>query len=302
MKVFERNIKVDKNGNMYFRYLDYLIFYEKEMRPHLYDDDDNEQEIHEGLTVAEFMNRHHDDSFADIVKQIVADKRLDTLQQELVAEGKQVCMFNLYVLCMYLVERNRERYVFLLKPTIGETPSELKNVTKITFTNEDGSKVESSSKTLIDKVLETMEANKEYSATHMEFLRLETWDKLTNNAIIQSCFVHDLSQFMNKYFDVKRKKGAIVSTKEVELIMYMMQLFGLSKVELTNKRYWQLMNTYKQIDNTLNIFSFPTANEGDHFSIVATFMPYSIWSKGKINWTKEETPKKDLNIGDYIQF
>lgn len=299
MKSFGQYTMVDENGSLHFNHLAYLMFYEEEVRPRVIAEDG--KEIYDGLTASEFMSEHGNDSLVDIIQKVCADKRLEILQDELSDEGKQVCMVNLYVLCMFLLERNRNLYVFLLKPTIGETLAELKDVTKITFTNKNGSKVESSSKMLITKILETMEANKDVGATNKECFRLVTWDKLTNNAILQSCFTHDLTVFMSKYFTVKRKKGAKVSTKEVELIMYMLKLFGLSKVELTNKRYWQLMNTYKRIKYSNDTNLFPTA-DGGYFELPATFMPYSLWSKGKINWTEDDASVNTVGVGDVIQF
>ena len=299
MDSFGQHIMVDDNGNAHFIIFDYLEFYDEKVRSRLTDEEG--REIYDGLTIDEFINGHCNDILEAITKKVITDKRLEKLQDELIDEGKQVCMINLYVLCMYLVERNRKHYVFLLKPTIGETLAELKNVVKVTFTNDDGTTVESSSKLLITKILEMMEANKEIYATNKEFMRLVTWDKLANNAIMQSCFVYDLSQFMNKYFSVKRKKDATVSTKEVELIMYLLKFFGLSKVELTNKRYWQLMNTYKRIKPNLDLCSFPTG-DGDHIEMPATFMPYSLWRKGKTNWTEDDVPNNCLKIGDTIKF
>lgn len=149
---------------------------------------------------------------------------------------------------MFLVERGKARYVFLLKPTIQETLSALGEVSKITFTHKDGTTVESSSETLIKEIRNALEANKECDAHTYQVEKIVTWDKVANNSVMQSYFVHDLSVFLNQYFPVKRKKDAQVSTKEVELILYLMKLFGLSKEELTNKRYWQLMNTYKRIN------------------------------------------------------
>ena len=100
---------------------------------------------------------------------------------------------------------------------------------------------------------------------------------------------------------MKRKKDAQVSTKEVELILYLMKLVDLSKEELTNKRYWQLMATYEKISHhTTDIGQFRI--NGTDRLIPLIFIPYEVWSKGKIDWTEENIPRLNCEEGDTIQF
>lgn len=210
-------------------------------------------------------------------------------------------MFNLYILAMFLVERGKTRYVFLLKPTIQETLSALNNVSKITFTNKDGSVVESNSDILIKEILDTLEANKECDINTCQVEKVMTWDKVANNSIMQSYFVHDLSVFLNKYFPVKRKKNALISTKEVELILYLMKLFGLSNFELTNKRYWQLMNTYERMDKRITDLGEFSIN-GKTVTMPLLFIPYSMWNNGKIDWIDRDLPRFNGEVGYSIKF
>lgn len=128
-----------------------------------------------------------------------------------------------------------------------------------------------------------------------------TWDKVTNNSIVQSYFVHDLSAFLHEYFPVKRKKDAQISTKEVELILYLMKLFGLSKEELTNKRYWQLMNTYERIDKRITDLGEFSIN-GKTVTMPLLFIPYSMWNNGKIDWIDKDLPRFNGEIGHTIKF
>lgn len=103
----------------------------------------------------------HKEGFLNVVTEVLQNKRLAKLQDELEAEGKQVCMFNLYILFMFLVERGKARYIFLLKPTIQETLSALGEVSKITFTHKDDTTVKSTSEVLIKEVRKALEANRE---------------------------------------------------------------------------------------------------------------------------------------------
>ena len=59
--------------------------------------------------------------------------------------------------------------------------------------------------------METLEANKESDAMNYEVEKVETWDKVSNNSIMQSYFVKDLTMFLHTYFHVKRKKNALIS-------------------------------------------------------------------------------------------
>ena len=242
MNVYSQHIITNPDNNTQELYpFHYLEFYEANIHP--YDEftiNERSERIYQGCTAQNFFQSHKD-GFQKIIPLILNDSKLSKLQNELESEGKQVCMFNLFILAMFLVMRGKSRYVFLLKPRIQETLSALNNVTKITFTNADGTTTESTSSTLIKAIMETLESQKTSDCKSYEIERIVSWDQLSNKSVLQSYFVHDLTVFLNRYFPMKRKKDAQVSTKEVELILYLMKLVDLSKEELTNKRYWQLM-------------------------------------------------------------
>ena len=92
-----------------------------------------------------------------------------------------------------------------------------------------------------------------------------------------------------------------ISTKEVELILYLMKLFGLSKEELTNKRYWQLMNTYERIDKRITDLGEFSIN-GKTVTMPLLFIPYSMWNNGKIDWIDKDLPRFNGEIGHTIKF
>lgn len=301
MKTYGQYFTTDENGIQVFNPFDYLDFYEANIHSYnIYKSEVDELKIYEGMTAEKFQEKHKDGYLA-LFQYVLKEERLSELQNELEAENKQVCMVNLCILSLFLLEKGRARYLFLMKPKISETLSALKNVSKISFTNEDGTTVESSSKVLIKTVMETLETKSKIDETDHEFEKLVTWDKLADKSVMQSYFVHDLAMFLNKYFPVKRKKDALVSTKEVELILYLMKLVGLSTVELTNKRYWQLMKIYETINRQPTNLSKFNIN-GKPVIIPTQYIPYSVWKNGKIDWTDDIIPETPIKEGDTIQF
>lgn len=286
MKTFAKYVR----GNELYPF-DYIEYYEANILNYV---EVKGKKLYEGITVNEFK-RKYEDGFLNIeqIKEILHNERLSTLQDELIAEDKPICIFNLYILCMYLVMKARTQYVLLLEPTIEDILE--KKISSITFNYEDGSSVESSK--LANEIKDIL-AN--YQDKTYKVKQLTTWDKVSNKALVNSYFVHDLAEFLHRYFPVKRKKDALISTKEVELILYMLKLMGLVPEEPTNKRFWHLMAYYKKvyvpIMKSLGTFHF---EEYDIYAQLAV-IPYKIWNTGKINW--ENIQPLEIKIGDTIQF
>ena len=301
MKTYGQYFITDENGLQVFNPFDYLAFYEANVHPYtILELEDKEHKIYEGITALEFQEMHKV-KFWDILQPVIEDKRLIQLQNELQKEGKQVCMFNMYILAKFLIERGKTRYVILLKPKISDILATLKGVSKISFKNEDGTIIKSESPKLIQIIMEAMEEKKDADQSNMEVEKVVTWNEVSNKSVMQSYFVNDLTYFLNKYFPVKRKKDALVSTKEVELILYLMKLVGLSTVELTNKRYWQLMKIYETINRQPTNLSKVNIN-GKPVIIPTQYIPYSVWKNGKIDWTDDIIPETTIKEGDTIQF
>lgn len=300
MKTYGQYFVTDENGIQVHNCFDYLDFYSTQIQPYniLYLDN-KKYKIYEGITADEFQLEYK--NFLELMELLLPDKKLSKLQDELEEEGKQVCMFNMYVLAKFLVERGKSRYVFLLKPKISDVLATLNGVSKISFTNGDGTIIKSASPKLIQVIMEALEEKKDADQSTFEVDKIVTWDKVSNKSVMQSYFVHDLAIFLNKYFPVKRKKDALISTKEVELILYLMHLVGLSTTILTNKRHWQLMSLYKQIKDQEQGYGKFNIDGKEHI-IPLTFIPYSIWNNGKIDWTVKELSELELKKGDTIKF
>lgn len=292
----------DAEGNQWYNNFNYVDYYCEHLLDYytFKDTDGKEVKIYNCITLKEFTAQFSkvNPDFDEIgfFQKIISEKRLDKLQTALESEGKRVCMFNMCILALYILEKAKCRYLVLLKPTVDDTLAELKDVKKITFTNEDGSKVESNLKGLIASMLNNAKGDEK---TKYEVDRVITWDKVSDNKLMQSLFVHDLSVFLNDYFKVKRKKDALVSTKEQELIRYLMYFFGLTPAVVTDSRYRQLMAYYKNIVmpnqdiHCLNIDGKPRYIKFD-------FINYQTWKSGKIDWTKYRP--FEINLGDTIQF
>lgn len=288
MKVFEENIK----GNEIYPF-NYLEYYNANIQGYM---ELEGTKIYDGITVDEFKH-HYSNGFLELgeINKLINDKRLEKLQEELLMEGKRVCVFNMYILCMYLVMKAKTHYVILLEPTVEDLIE--KDFTSITYNYDDGTSVKSTM--LIDKIKELLTQKKE---RNYKVEKVVTWDEISNKALVNSFFVHDLAEFLHGYFPVKRKKDALVSTKEVELILYMLKLMGLVPEEPTNKRFWQLLAYYDKVYLPINenFIISSVRDNGKDIAAVLCFIPYKIWSAGKIDWQNLQTIK--LDIGDSIQF
>lgn len=297
MKIYGEYCTMDEKGTIELDQFVFLKYFEENIQPS-YECDG--VMVYEGLRYNEFL-KYNQESLIHKFELIYNDKNLNKLQEELEEESKNVCMFNLCILSLFIYERGKNRCLLLMKPKIKEILSSLNDVSKITFTNKDGSTIESTSNILIDTILKTLKDKVDSDSTHHEVEKLVTWDEFADKSVLQSYFVHDLAIFLNKFFPVKRKKDALVSTKEVELILYLMKWVGLSKVELTNKRYWQLMNIYEKINKEpASIMTFDVDGKESKFSL--RFVPYSVWNKGKIDWTNDILPIFPFKKGDTFNF
>lgn len=301
MEVYAENLIKAENGGYTIDIIQYSEYFNKHLLDYITftNKDGEEVKLYDGISFEEFLQIYSNNGGIDELdfwQRIINDKKLSELQTDLVNEGKRVCMINMCYLCLYILMKAKNRYLVLLKPTVADTLAELKEVKKVTFTNEDGTKVESSLKGLIASMLNNAKGDEK---TKYEVDRVVTWDKVSDNKLMQSMFVYDLSIFLNDYFKVKRKKDALVSTKEQELIRYLMYFFELTPAVVTDSRYRQLMAYYKDVVmpnqdiNCINIDSKPRYIKFD-------FIDYQTWKSGKIDWTKYRP--FEIKLGDTIQF
>lgn len=238
--------------------------------------------VYEGLTLDQFY------SFCDLSGIVDFCNSEDTveLQVALEKEGKNVDMFNMYFLASYIYKVIMTKQFFLLKPQIKDILRELPEIKKITFSCDKTKKVVSNSSVLIKAVLETLK-EKEATDTSYEVEKVVHLDSISNNIILQSKFIDYLAHFMNQFFPGRRKKDALVSTTEQQLIMYLLNKCGLVYCQVTDSRYRQLKMYAKSAKTRSTFISYPD-EEGNYHLIDADFIKYEDWYKKKIDWTNPQ--------------
>lgn len=302
MKSYSQFVRTTEDGRSEIDTSVFLNFYSQNVQKYedLIMEDGTVHRSYEGLSLDNFIDGYARDnsieSEINFMKYIIDDEKLSELQSELETEDKQICMINISYLCKFLCEKAKSRNLVLLKPQIEDTLSELKRVKKVVFINEDGSKVESTSGKLISVVVAALEAQKDNRSFEVE--KWITWDSLADNKVMQSCFVYDLASFLHFYFPVKRKKDALVSTKEQELIRYLMFKFGLTSAVVTDSRYRQLLMYYKTLLPSKNYCTIKDKDGCGHMYKL-DFIQYSKWKTGKMDWTIDNT--FEIKLDDVFQ-
>lgn len=231
----------------------------------------------------------------EIFKKLGSDKKLDEIQDNLEKVGIQCCMVNMYYLCQYIKFLTRNRFFILLAPQIKDTLSEITELDSITFTNKDGSHTTTSSDKTKKIILDALKAKNnedEYTA-----IKLVSWDKIANNEIMQAIFVHELSAFLNSYFPIQRRKNAIVTAEEQELITYFLYLLGLSPAKVTASRFRQLKNIFSKINFANSVLNFPNVG-----AIEVDFIKYENWKNGRLDFTSKNLEMVTIKEGDTMQF
>lgn len=212
------------------------------------------EKVFEGLTYDDFLiqwNKNVEKNVNEIIKFMgikkenkKEEKRFNQLtiyQKELSAIGIDLDFANLYFLCYFIMKVIKFGYLALLKPTPKETIDLIKSITKISFTNEDGSIVETSYKEIINPIKNALDLITEADDTTYEVEKLVSIEEITNQEIFQTKFVGYLSTFLREYFpNAIRRKNSYIVPLEQTLVMYMLSYFGLGNEGLSLERYRQL--------------------------------------------------------------
>ena len=174
----------------------------------------------------------------------VKDDDLDALHKEIKKNGMNLCPFNFYNLCQYILTIIREQYIILLKPNISETLTELSDVISLTFTNADGRKAETNNIELIRNVMANIDVSGDRCYIADRIVRV---DMITDKILIQSSFTYLVALFLKEYFKdyPRRANCCMVSAIEQKLILYMLYFFGLAPAPLTDSRFRQLIAYFK---------------------------------------------------------
>lgn len=218
------------------------------------------------------------------------DDTLDALHKRITANGMKLCPLNFFTLCQYVLSLIKEQYLGLLKPTISDTLTELKDVQSIAFTNADGTVVNTSNTNFIKMLLDNVKADIDAKYEVEKIVRI---DNITDKVIIQSSFTYYIALFLKEYFKdyPRRSNCCMVSAIEQKLILYMLYFFGLAPAPLTDSRFRQLIGFFKDHRTSINYSNFPEIG-----FVPISFIKYADWKDGNINLGKLQP----LNVGDNI--
>lgn len=264
----------------------YASFFADHIQPHL-EYDDKGSWVYDGLSYDEFAIRwdKDPDRFCKALQKMIADKKLTKLQEEIEEQtGIKIDLFNFYPLCAFVDAIVRERYFVLLKPTIKDIVSEIKETKEIVIKNSDGTKVTISNNQLIEAAVNAIRS-KASDNKHYETEKMVRIDKIANNVVMQSKFAFWIATFLREYFpNAKRRSNCcMVSESEQRLILRLLTYFKLApeNVMLTSSRFRQLIICYHNLKMDDGYSMFPKIG-----IVPVTFVKYEDWHRKSMDWTK----------------
>lgn len=264
----------------------YASFFADHIQLHL-EYDDKGSWVYDGLSYDEFAIRwdKDPDRFCKALQKMIADKELTKLQEEIEEQtGIKIDLFNFYPLCAFVDAIVRERYFVLLKPTIKDIVSEIKETKEIVIKNSDGTKVTISNNQLIEAAVNAIRS-KASDNKHYETEKMVRIDKIANNVVMQSKFAFWIATFLREYFpNAKRRSNCcMVSESEQRLILRLLTYFKLApeNVMLTSSRFRQLIICYHNLKMDDGYSMFPKIG-----IVPVTFVKYEDWHRKSMDWTK----------------
>lgn len=264
----------------------YASFFADHIQLHL-EYDDKGSWVYDGLSYDEFAIRwdKDPDRFCKALQKMIADKELTKLQEEIEEQtGIKIDLFNFYPLCAFVDAIVRERYFVLLKPTIKDIVSEIKETKEIVIKNSDGTKVTISNNQLIEAAVNAIRS-KASDNKHYETEKMVRIDKIANNVVMQSKFAFWIATFLREYFpNAKRRSNCcMVSESEQRLILRLLTYFKLApeNVMLTSSRFRQLIICYHNLKIDDGYSMFPKIG-----IVPVTFVKYEDWHRKSMDWTK----------------
>ena len=219
--------------------------------------------------------------------------------------GTYINWVALYGLCAYIREIINRRYALLLKPTLKDTIEEiggLDNLESVTFNLKNGNKHSTDFCEVKELIVNSLEGS---DISTVGFDRIIKKIDVYTKEYGQIEFVRYISKFLHDYFSsVKRRKNSYLTITEQKLVCYLLKFFDFSPEIVTESRFRQLFNSkYNEVDHIMP-FNFPGIIE-TKIKFYLEFIPYSIWSKGKINPLKENklhkgafVPNFTMNMGE----
>ena len=108
-----------------------------------------------------------------------------------------------------------------------------------------------------------------------------------------------ITKFLHEYFnEIKRRKNSYLTITEQKLVCFLLKYFGFAPETVQESRFRQLFNNkYNATDHImpLNIPGFFETN----VKLYLEYIPYKVWSKGKINPLKEMDMHKEAFVNQF---
>ena len=279
---------IDENGNIIhaldiWEYCRYFAEYIQLRSDDIYDGIDirSFSDKHGFLYLGDKSKKEQQKAFMEKLFSFTADGRICKFQHDMESiYKKRINAMALCALCLFINDIIHSKLVVLLKPTLKEVADSINNLKSVTFENEDGSKINSDNKLLLESIIDAIpkEENNSYEAYKI----VDRQDVFTKE-LLQIEFFYYLSQFFNKYYDIKRR--GLLTDLESEIIGYFLKWFQLSPVEVSNSRLRQLRMNFDRVSmGDIIILS----SEKMELKFQWQFVKYSDWSKGKINPLKDK--------------
>ena len=205
----------------------------------------------------------------------------------------------LYGLCSYIREIINRRLALLLKPDLKDTLSEiqgLENIDSISFELKNG-RIHTTDFCEVKKII--WESLKNSDEPTIGFHKILKKVDVYTQEYGEIEFVRYISRFFHEYFSgVKRRKNSYLTITEQKIICFLLMYFGFSPEKVQESRFRQLFNSkYNAIDHImpLNIPGFFESN----VKLYLEYIPYKIWSRGKINPLKEKEMHQEALIHEF---
>lgn len=269
--------------------------------------------MYDGISMDEFMSKFNGEQESVLTEKLKQwcqpesnNGFLVQLQEKLENENKQISFGNILLLATFIKEKCGHRYFVKLKPSSKELLKEVSamgDISNIVFQTKDGKAVPCNNKDIICAFLQKLSNLSDNDDEVFEVDSIVRWDKLANKSIMQSIFIYDLTQFLHSYFPqgTNRKRGALISTTEQELICWLMKEVGLSPAVVSGSRYRQLLLQYNQINFEADYHILPSKDNNSKRTIMAfNFVPWSMWKSGDIDWSNPIDFQ--LKVGQQVQF
>lgn len=251
----------------------------------------------DGIRLDKYVEIFKKENHAQKIVDFISDKTSCSLCKEIETQNdSHINWVALYGLCSYIREIINRRLALLLKPTLQDTISEIKgleNIESISFELKEGNS-HTTDFCEVKKII--WESIKNSEETIIGFHKIVKKVDVYTHEYGEIEFVRYISKFLHEYFnEVKRRKNSYLTTTEQKLVCFLLKYFGFTPEKVQESRFRQLFNSkYEAIDHImpLNIPGFIESK----VKLYLEYIPYKVWSKGRINPLKENELHKEALV------